>query len=292
LSDLGFFDEVFHMPKAWRAWLVLSGLSILTLYLGDRIAERQGVLWAVVAALCLNMFFYFYGDLFLKPLFKGRSLEGRDPWDLRNMLEKLALAARVTTPGVTVLPQLSPQAFAIARSWGSSRIYLTEGLLRRLSEKEIQAILAFELALIKRLDTFSMSVASAFLMSLLSLTRALDWVARWLLGTKNKIGSRYNHLFTSLLSPLAGLLIRLTLSEKDFYAADQMAAQWTDAPEELARALWKLQSLKQTQPWPAPASTAHLFVVNPLNRRGWTRHLQIQPATEARIKKLVGHYPL
>ncbi len=292
LSRLVFFDEVFHMPRALRPWLVLTALSFLTLFLGHQIAERQGVLWAVAVALCLNVFFYFYSDLFLKPLFKGRSLEGQDPWHLRKMLEKLANHGRVTTPGISILPVSSPQAFAIGRSWGSARIYLTEGLLKRLNEKEIEGILAFELALIKRLDTFSMSVASTFVMLVLSVTRALDWMARWLLGTKKHTYSRYNHIFTSLFAPLMGLLIRITLHPRDFYAADQMASEWTDRPEALAQALWKLHSLRQTHPLDAPSSTSHLFIVNPLNNRGWTRYLHVQPPIETRIKRLVGHYPL
>lgn len=278
------------MPRAWKAWLVLSALSILTLFLGHHWGDRQGLLWSVVLALGLNAFFYFYSDFFLRPLFRGRMIEGRDPWHLNEILHKLCLRARVPQPGLCVLPQLSPQAFALEKSWGRARIYLTEGLLRRLEEKEIEAILAFELALIKRHDTFSMAVASAFIASLFTLTRSLDWIFQWLVGSKGKSQSRY--FFTSLFSPLAGLLVRLTLHPKDFYAADSLAATWLEDPKPLASALWKLQSLRQTQPWKAPVSTSHLFVVNPLTHRGWTRYLHVQPSVETRIKRLIGHYPL
>lgn len=280
------------MPRAWRAWLVLTCISVLALYMGHHLGGRQGVLWAVAFSLLLNAFFYFYSDFFLKPLFKGRQLEGQDPWHLNKSLSKLCQKARMTKPQLCVLPKLSPQAFAIGRSSGSAAIYLTEGMLRRLSENEVEAILAFELALIKRLDTFSMSVASAFIAGLLAITRTLDWTFRWLLGTKSKPHSRYNHLFTNLVAPLFGLIIRANISEQDYYEADRLAATWIKDPRELAQALWKLQSFRQTQPWAAPASTSHLFVVNPLTRRGWTRYLHVQPSVETRIKRLVGHYPL
>lgn len=280
------------MPRAWRTWLVLTCISVLALYIGHHFAGRQGVLWAVALALLLNAFFYFYSDFFLKPLFKGRKLEGQDPWHLSSQLTKLCLRSRTQRPQLCILPKLSPQAFAIGRSSASACIYLTEGLLRRLSEEEVEAILAFELALIKRLDTFSMSVASAFVAGLLTATRSLDWAFRWLLGTKSKPHSRYNHLFTNLFSPLFGLLIRATMSERDYFEADQLAASWIKEPRALAQALWKLHSFRQTQPWPVPVSTSHLFIVNPLTHRGWTRYLHIQPSVEMRIRRLVGHYPL
>lgn len=279
------------MTKSIRPWIVLSSLSIFILYLGHAWGEREGLLWAVCFALVLNGLFYFYGDLFLKSLFQGSLLEGQDAWSLKPTLHRLAARARVREPELVLLPLDAAQAFAVARNPYHSRIYLTEGLLRKLTPEEVEAILAFELALIKRQDTFSMSIASLFLTVIFSMSSSLDWVYRWLMGFRSAHNRRHR-IFSVFLAPLAASLLRINLRSRDFFEADALGSQWIGNPKYLAQALWKLESLKSTSPWTPPLSTAHFFVVNPLTAHQLTRYLHVHPPLQERVKKLVGYYPL
>ncbi|MCB0411203.1 MAG: M48 family metalloprotease [Bdellovibrionales bacterium] len=280
------------MKRSWRPWIVLSFFSLLILLLGHSWGDRQGLLWAVSLTLGLNCLFYFYGELVLKPSFKGQIIEGQDPWNLRRTLKALCLKARIVEPQLILLPLPAAQAFAVGRNPQNSRIYLTEGLLKKLSTDEIEAVLAFELALIAKAHTLSMSLASTLLAGLLTITRSFDSVLCWLMGMKSANGRQSRAVLTLAAAPLAGFLLRLILRPEDFYQADHLACQWIKEPRSLAQTLWKLEALKMTEPWSPPPSTAHYFVINPLTSPSWTGYFQVQPPVEERVRRLIGSYPL
>jgi heat shock protein HtpX len=142
------------------------------------------------------------------------------------------------------------------------------------------------------LNTLTFAVGSFICTLLLSVAETLDTVLRFLIVEKKNPNYAMSHLFTRLISPLAGFLLRLSIRPGFYLLADDFAAHLIEEPAVLAQALWKLQSYSATMPLQAPLSTAHMFIVNPLPKRGWTRHYQAQPPIEKRIKILIGYYPI
>ena len=81
------------------------------------------------------------------------------------------------------------------------------------------------------------------------------------------------------------------MTPMDFQKLDRRTSTMIDSPEDLARALWKMESYAQTQPWRESWVFAHMCIVSPLSYRSLQNFLRTQPPLKRRIKDLVGRYP-
>jgi len=88
------------------------------------------------------------------------------------------------------------------------------------------------------------------------------------------------------VAPIAATLIQLGISRAREYQADADGARAVGDPEALASALAKLQMGAQAVPMDVPASTAHLFIVNPLRGGGVAGLFSTHPPLEKRIERL------
>ncbi len=281
-----------HMTSATRTWTFLTALMLFIVITGQSLAGREGLLWGVAIALTINSLIYLYPDLRLKLLFSGEVLEGSDPWGVQNQLKDLAQRVRIPVPMIQVLSSSSPQAMAMGRSPRTAQILLTQGLIDLLDQEELQAVLAYLVAKIKRQDIVGLTVAAAFMDFTLTVLGLLDSGLRILLGAKASDQSLQAHFFSSLLSPFIGFLLRLEVGRHSYFRADQLATELSTHPGALAKALWKLHSYSLTKPFHPPIATAHLWIVSPLNRNNWAQKFQVQPAVDQRIKNIVGYFPV
>jgi heat shock protein HtpX len=266
--------------------MLLSSLALLLI--GQKLGERQGLLLGFILAMVWNFMIYYYSDQRLFHIFGGRALEGQDPWGLLQMRDALARKAKVPPPQIWICNLESPTAFSLGRSLQNSAIYLSEPLLQKLQPEELRAVLALEIAKIKRLDTLNYGIASILCAIFFGLTQILDHVIffAWAFQKRKVLPITFTMTY-----PVKWLL-QLTLNPKNFYEADQLAAEIYGDPRALAQVIWKLHSYVNTQPLQVPVDTAHLFVVNPLPHVGWAKHFDFQPSFQNRIKKIVGHFPI
>lgn len=285
-----FVAECGHMKSSSRAWIILFLVSVTLLFVGHHLAGREGLLWALTLSLSLNAIVYFYGDHRLQHTFRGRLVEGRDPWGLAEMVGALAKRARIPLPQIIVLDISAPQTFSYGRNLASGTIVVTEGLLESFKPDELRAVVAYQVASISRMDTLIFGMASAICEALLITAHTMDRALRWLIGAKRSgVQSR---MITHLVAPIAGVLLRACVRPAQYFAIDAEASRLTDAPHSLAHALWKLHSYSTTRPFSAPASVSHCFIVNPLTENSWTRYFRVQPGVDQRIMRLTGHFPI
>lgn len=151
--------------------------------------------------------------------------------------ERLARQADVPTPSIAVIP--SDEANALSAGTGDRTVIcVTTGLLRTLSDDELEAVLAHELAHLKNADSTVMTVAG-FPMTVsaiaLSLADRTFTPASFFLGYPFLIGLYL--LFVALPIYLASLPGTLVLSRYREYAADRGAVAITGDPIALASAL-------------------------------------------------------
>jgi len=280
------------MSGSTKTWILLASLSLTIILVSHGWGGRQGLLWGVAIMLSINCLVYFYSDLRLEPLFPGHVVEGQNPWGLLETAKFFAHKARIPLPRVVVLEATAPQALVMGRSWKSATIVLTEGLLKSLTKAERDAVIAYQISCIKKLDTLAFTVACACADFLFTVSRFFDLLTRGIFGPKKDPHSRQNHLCSLIIAPLASALVRVAVGSGCYLANDTIAASWLKEPKVLAKALWKLESYASTHPIGIPASTAPLFIVNPLTGHGWTRYFNVHPSVEKRIRNLIGYYPI
>jgi len=190
-------------------------------------------------------------------------------------------AALPSHPALYVIPSLTINAFA-AGSPSHSAVAVTEGLLRRMSMREISGVLAHELSHIRNNDLWVLGIADIITRFL----QILSYVAL-ALALMNVIAAIDGHRYVSwwlvallYLSPLASSLLQLGLSRAREFDADLEAAALTGDPTGLAGALNNLDQ-----------NTGHfwedLMFPVPARRVPQPSLLRSHPTTEARIDRLM-----
>lgn len=194
------------------------------------------------------------------------------------LAERAGLAG---APRLFVMPSLTLNAFATGDSEHSS-IAITEGLLRRLSMREIAGVLAHEISHIRNKDLAVLGLAD----TMSRLAQALPYVAIFLaflniLGwiTGDQAVSWYA-VALLYLAPAITSLLQLALSRTREYTADHQAAMLTGDPKGLASALNRLER-----------HTGHLWedlmLPVPGRRIPQPSVLRSHPATADRIARLL-----
>ncbi len=194
-----------------------------------------------------------------------------------------------------VIPDPAPNALAIGRDPSHAAIAVTEGALALLNREETQGVVAHEMAHIGNRDTLVMTVVAVLLGGVVMLA---DWARRNWYFTRRRRGS--GHVLFGLVvlaliavSPLLSRLIAMAVSRQREYLADATAVEFTRNPYGLAGALAKIDA-SQSPLRAATRGTAHLFIVNPLKRRGeeeegwWANLFSSHPPIAHRIAILRG----
>ncbi len=280
------------MSNVTKAWAFLAVMSLTLIVLGHAFGGREGLMLALVLVLGMNSYIYFYEDRRVVNLFEGRNLEGQDPWGIGEMSRRLSVKARISVPKIVILEKSAPQAAVVGRSLTNGTIILTEGLIRKLTVEELEAVIAYQVASIRTLNTLAFAVGSFLASAGLFVTGALDTFLRFLIVERKNHRTFVSQLFTRTASPVISLILRGSIRPSFYLAADRLAATLIRDPRQLALALWKLDSFATTSPLMPPLSAAHVFIVSPLTITRWTRRYTTQPSTARRIQGLIGYYPI
>jgi heat shock protein HtpX len=271
-----------------RVWVFLAFLALLHLVIGYKIGGRLGLWVGFLAASTLVLLVYFFAEPPLLARFRARHLKGQDAWNLQSIAAKYARLAGVPMPDFYLMENETACAFSMGPSWRRANICLSTALLQKLTPDEIEAVVAHQVCHVRRLETFSFSVSSALAHSLVGLATVMDWgwPGNW---TKNGMKQRP---FLTVLAPIAGMIIRIAISDRNYFENDDLAASLISDRRVLASALWKIESYCQTRPLDIPPCTNHLFIVNPEGLRDSNWFFVTHPKMESRLKRLAGTYPL
>ena len=198
---------------------------------------------------------------------------------LVNVVEEMAIASGLTRPAIYIVPDNDPNAFATGRDAASASIAVTEGLLRKLSRDELQAVVAHEMAHIRNLDVRLMTLLAGMVGAIALLSDGLGRtigrggrMARWSGGGGRRGGGGKGSplalvilvlwLITLVVAPAVSRLLALAVSRKREYLADATGAQFTRNPMALASALEKLDGASDPTR-SIGRGAAHLCIVDP-----------------------------
>lgn len=279
------------MGNHLKTFLLMVGLTVLFIVLGEAIAGEEGLYIAFFIALALNFSAYWFSDKIAIAMTRSRPLKESEAPEIYQMVQKLSQKANLPMPRLYIMPTNQPNAFATGRNPQNAVISVTEGLIRLLNKEEIEGVLAHELAHIKNRDILIGSIAAVMAGALTVLARMGMWGA--ILGggrRRSEGGGALIQLLALVLAPIAALLIRMAISRAREYQADSTAADITGNPGGLANALRKLQQTAQRQPYQVNEAAAHMFIINPLSgskASSMANLFSTHPPIETRVKRLL-----
>jgi heat shock protein HtpX len=189
-------------------------------------------------------------------------------------------------PKLWIIPEASPNAFATGRNPQHASVAVTEGILRLMSDRELEGVIAHELGHVLHRDILISSVA-ATIAAAITYTAHMAYFFGGSRDDEDNRGSAWTGLFMMILAPIAAMLIQMAISRSREYDADAVAAKYTGSPDGLIGALRKLEMGVARVPMnDASPATAHMFILNPFRGGGVARLFSTHPATEERIARL------
>lgn len=279
------------MSSRIRTTFLLALLTVMIVWLGDYLGGRNGLIVAFIFATAMNLGSYWFSDRIVLAMYRAQPIDEHQAPGLYRMVRELAAAAQIPMPRIYMIPEETPNAFATGRNPENAVVAVTEGLWRLLSPEEIRGVLAHEIGHIKNRDILVSSIAATLAGVVMFLANMARWGAIFGGGggqDDEEGGSNiFAVLITSILAPVAAMLIQMAISRSREYLADETGAQLARSPESLARALEKLELASQRIPMEAAQpATAHMFIVNPLSGSSLMNLFSTHPPIEERIKRL------
>lgn len=274
------------MGNIFKTGLLLTALTLLLVFLGRSFGGEQGMIIALLFAVAMNFFAYFFSDKLALAMYRAQPVTREQLPRVYNIVERLTQRAGLPMPKLFVVPNESPNAFATGRNPRHASVAVTAGVLELLSDEELEGVLAHELGHVRNRDILISSIAA-------TLAGAITVLARWGMffgggrGDRDR-GAGAGALLMLLLAPLAALLIQLAVSRSREYEADATGARFTGNPGALASALQKLDSYARRRPMAASPATAHLFIVQPLLGADLASLFATHPPIAKRIARLTG----
>ena len=239
-----------------------------------------GPLYALIAAALTILLGPRMAPELVMRMYRARAVDRRRGGTLVRLLEELAHRAELPAiPNLYVVPSAALNAFAVGRPEDAS-IAVTEGLLRRLSLREVAGVMAHEISHIRNNDLWIMGLADTFS----RITQVMYWVGMFLLivnlpaALMGQVVVPWLAALLLYLAPTIGSLLQLALSRAREYDADLEGAQLTGDPTGLASALDKLERY-QGRFWED--------MLMPGRRIPQPSLLRSHPPTEERVRRLL-----
>lgn len=273
-----------------KVGVLLVALTALLIFVGDAIGGRGGAMFAFALALVINFASYWFSDKIVLGMYGARAVSREDAPELYDMVERLSERAGIPTPRLYVVPGEQPNAFATGRSPAHGAVAVTAGLLHLLDRKEVEGVLAHEIAHIRHRDTLTMTVVATIAGAVMLLADMARWAMIFggMRSDDREGGHPLVFLLVMIVAPIAAMLIQLAISRAREYEADATGAKLAGSPDGLVSALRKLEQASRMLPMQASPSTAHLFIVNPLRGMGGTLMslFMTHPPIEERVRRL------
>jgi heat shock protein HtpX len=259
-----------------------------------------GIVVALVVATVLSLFSYYSGDRLVLASTRAKEVTPQEAPRLHNIVEGLAIAAGLPKPRVFIVPEQAPNAFATGRDPEHASIAVTAGLLSTMDRVELEGVIGHEMAHVQDRDilvgTVVATVVGAAVLLAEFFMRAWWWGGMRGRQGDDSSGSPITLIFfiiglvLLILAPLAGQVIKASVSRNREFLADAQGAMLTRYPPGLASALGKIAA-SPTAMHSANNATAHLWLNAPSRYEGekmgpLEKLFQTHPPIQERIRRL------
>jgi len=230
---------------------------------------------------------YFFSDRLVLWTTRARVVEEQEYPELHAMIKRLAAEAEIPMPRVAVVQTPVPNAFATGRSPSHAVVAVTDSILRLLSPKELEAVIAHEISHVKNRDMLVLTVAS-----FIAMVAAIIMQNAWLfsMGSRRDQGNPWLIAWIVAIAVwLVSTLLLRSLSRYREFAADRGSAYITRRPQDLITALEKISGRMDYVPPDQKQAVegANMFYIIPaLSGRSIMELFSTHPSLEKRVAAL------
>ncbi len=266
--------------------ILLAAMTGLFVAIGFLLGGQGGMLLALLFAAGMNLFAYWNSDKMVLRMYGAHEVTPDEAPGFHRIVANLAARADLPMPKVYLIDDPQPNAFATGRNPENAAVAATRGLLEILSEDEVAAVMAHELAHVKNHDTLIMTVTA-------TLAGAIGMLANFAMlfgGNRERGGiGILGTIAMMILAPLAASLVQMAISRSREYEADRIGGEICGNPLALASALAKIANGVHQIPSDTAErnpATAHMFIMNPLSGARMDNLFSTHPNPANRIEAL------
>ena len=275
------------MFNLMKTAILMAAITALFMAIGAMIGGRAGMMLALVVALGMNFFSYWFSDQMVLKMYNAREVDETSAPRFHAMVKELAQRANLPMPKVYLIDEDAPNAFATGRNPEHAAVAATTGIINVLTERELRGVMAHELAHVKHRDILISTISA-------TMAGAISMLANFavLFGGRDEEGRPANPLAgiaVAILAPLAASLIQMAISRAREFEADRGGAEISGDPAALASALDKIHRYAQGIPMAtaeAHPATAQMMIMNPLSGGAVAGLFSTHPDTGERIARL------
>lgn len=242
------------------------------------------VLWFIIA--------WFSHTSIINNATNSRPLERKENKRVYNLVENLCIASGMPMPKVNIIEDDSLNAFASGINSKTYTVSLSRGIIDKLNDDELEAVIAHELTHIRNRDVRLLIISVIFVGIFAFITEMLFRSLRFgNVGRGRKQGAGILiALLLALIGYLLASLFRFALSRSREYLADSGSAELTRRPLSLASALRKV-SADPTIEAVKRKDIAQMFIENPQDKKeelkfSFANLFSTHPPIEKRIRLL------
>jgi heat shock protein HtpX len=258
--------------------------------------------WATIGTALWVVIAYYFHQNMIDALTGGREVTRAEEPRLYNILENLCISRGITMPKLKVMESDALNAFATGMSPKQYSITVTTGLINRLNDAEIEAVLGHELTHIRNGDV-RMMVVAVIIAGVVSFFAELVF-RLWFYNGFSFRGGRSDDrrgggaAFAILIAVafiavayFLSFVIRLALSRSREFLADAGSVELTKNPDAMISALRKIEGRGELPD--ATSAVMEMCIDNP--RQGFGELFDTHPSVDSRVAALVkfagGHDP-
>jgi heat shock protein HtpX len=208
--------------------VLVIGQFTNALWLG--IAIGIGALWAQ----------WFFSDRLALSAMRAREVSPAEAPRLHAIVDRLCAQADMAKPRVAIADTALPNAFATGRSPDRAVLCATTGLMNRLDERELEAVMSHELSHVAHRDVTVMTIASVVGVLAGFMTRAMVFGGMGRNRDGNAAMVALMAMVIAMVVYAVSFLLTRLLSRYRELAADRAGAMLTGQPSVLASALTKI----------------------------------------------------
>uniref|UniRef100_E6VD59 Protease HtpX homolog n=2 Tax=Rhodopseudomonas TaxID=1073 RepID=E6VD59_RHOPX len=311
---IGLFVLVYVLVYAGAliAEVVVDGGRTVPDYLRAAAADLiQAAPFATVGAALWIVIAYFFHQKLIDAVTGGHAVTRAEQPRLYNLLENLCISRGIPMPKLKIMDSAALNAFASGLNPKQYAITVTSGLVDRLDDAELEAVLAHELTHIKNGDVQMMVIAVIIagvvgffgeLMFRLFFQGGVRIGGGWSGGGSSSSSSSSGRkgggaivvvilaIVLILLAWLLSQVVKLALSRSREFLADAGSVELTKNPDAMISALRKIENRGELPG--ATSAVMEMCLDNP--RSGFSDLFATHPSVESRVDALVkfagGHY--
>ncbi len=248
--------------------------------------------WILLGVLVWFTIAYFSHSTMIEKATGSAPLSRKENKRVYNLVENLCIAAGMPMPKINVIEDDSLNAFASGINTSTFTVSLSRGIISKLDDDELEAVIAHELTHIRNRDVRLLIVSIIFVGIFAFITQALLRSVRFSGGGGKRDG---RIVILALLLAAVGYFLssifRFAISRQREYMADAGSAMMTKRPLALASALEKVAGDPRIEAVERQ-DVAQLFIENPqVNPKekasaGFSSIFRTHPPIEKRIEIL------